>query len=129
LTVVELPGAYRATLTSSSGTRLWSIWSMSAEPWLLCLGVNEFHMLFYVLLYLLSTMLAANLPQLQNFVKRDPAAYKEEFLQQWNHYISIRQIFEIYPGEQAEHFRELITFIAQVSMSCNSEFLYMISRS
>jgi protein SDA1 len=61
-------------------------------------------------------LLTANLPQLQNFVKRDPAAYKEEFLQQWNHYISIRQI-------------DLITFIAQVSMLCNSKFLYMISRS
>jgi protein SDA1 len=74
-------------------------------------------------------LLTANLPQLQNFVKRDPAAYKEEFLQQWNHYISIRQIFEIYPDEQSEHFRDLITFIAQVSMLCNSKFLYMISRS
>lgn len=60
-------------------------------------------------------LLTANLPQLQNLIKRDPAAYKEEFLQQWNHYNSIRQIFQINPDEQAHHFRELVSFISQVS--------------
>jgi hypothetical protein len=59
-------------------------------------------------------LLTANLPQLQNLIKRDPASYKEEFLQQWNHYNSIRQIFQINPDEQAQHFRELVTFISQV---------------
>ena len=59
-------------------------------------------------------LLSLNLPQLQNLVKRDPAAYKEEFLQQWNHYNSVRQIFHLSPDEQAQHFRELVTFIAQV---------------
>ncbi|KZT03454.1 protein required for actin cytoskeleton organization and cell cycle progression [Laetiporus sulphureus 93-53] len=61
-------------------------------------------------------LLTSNLPQLQNLIKRDPAAYKEEFLQQWNHYNSIRQIFQINPDEQAQHFRELVTFIAQVAL-------------
>jgi protein SDA1 len=56
----------------------------------------------------------SNLPQLQNLIKRDPVSYKEEFLQQWNHYSSIRQIFQINPSEQAAHFRELVTFISQV---------------
>ena len=60
-------------------------------------------------------LLTSNLPQLQNLIKRDPAAYKEEFLQQWNHYNSIRQIFQINPDEQAQHFRELVSFIAQVA--------------
>lgn len=59
-------------------------------------------------------LLTANLPQLQNLIKRDPTAYKEEFLQQWNHYNSIRQIFQINPDEQAQHFRELVAFISQV---------------
>lgn len=59
-------------------------------------------------------LLTSNLPQLQNLIKRDPAAYKEEFLQQWNHYNSIRQIFTINPDEQAHHFRELVSFISQV---------------
>ncbi|KAL0947247.1 hypothetical protein HGRIS_013368 [Hohenbuehelia grisea] len=60
-------------------------------------------------------LLTANLPQLQNLIKRDPAAYKEEFLQQWNHYNSIRQIFQLNPDEQAAHFRELTAFISQVA--------------
>ena len=62
-------------------------------------------------------LLTSNLPQLQNLIKRDPAAYKEEFLQQWNHYDSIRQIFQINPDEQAQHFRELVSFISQVRLS------------
>ncbi|KIJ69642.1 hypothetical protein HYDPIDRAFT_172966 [Hydnomerulius pinastri MD-312] len=60
-------------------------------------------------------LLTSNLPQLQNLIKRDPGAYKEEFLQQWNHYNSIRQIFQINPDEQAQHFRELVSFISQVA--------------
>ncbi|TFK25007.1 protein required for actin cytoskeleton organization and cell cycle progression [Coprinopsis marcescibilis] len=60
-------------------------------------------------------LLTSNLPQLQNLIKRDPESYKEEFLQQWNHYNSIREIFGTNPGEQAEHFRELVTFISQVA--------------
>jgi hypothetical protein len=59
-------------------------------------------------------LLTSNLPQLQNLIKRDPVAYKEEFLQQWNHYNSILQIFKLNPDEQPQRFRELVTFIAQV---------------
>ncbi|KAH9830989.1 SDA1-domain-containing protein [Rhodofomes roseus] len=66
-------------------------------------------------------LLTSNLPQLQNLIKRDPTAYKEEFLQQWNHYNSIRQIFLINPDEQAQHFRELVAFIAQVSQCYSKE--------
>ncbi|KAF8797849.1 protein required for actin cytoskeleton organization and cell cycle progression [Phlegmacium glaucopus] len=60
-------------------------------------------------------LLTSNLPQLQNLIKRDSVAYKEEFLQQWNHYNSIRQIFKINPEEQAQHFKELVAFISQVA--------------
>jgi hypothetical protein len=59
-------------------------------------------------------LLASNLPQLQNLIKRDAPAYREELLQQWNHYESIRKIFQINPDEQAQHFRQLVSFIAQV---------------
>ncbi|KAF8558438.1 protein required for actin cytoskeleton organization and cell cycle progression [Imleria badia] len=62
-------------------------------------------------------LLTANLPQLQNLIKRDPAAYKEEFLQQYNHYNSIRQLFLISPDDDnAAHLRELVAFIAQVAV-------------
>ncbi|KAL4249562.1 Protein SDA1 [Abortiporus biennis] len=60
-------------------------------------------------------LLTSNLPQLQNLIKRDPTAYQEEFLQQWNHYQSVRQIFLSNPDEEAQHFRELVSFISQVS--------------
>ena len=60
-------------------------------------------------------LLTANLPQLQNLIKRDPLAYQEEFLQQWNHYNSVREIFQTNPDEQAHHFRELVTFISQAA--------------
>jgi len=61
-------------------------------------------------------LLTSNLPQLQNLIKRDPAAYKEEFFQQWNHYNSIRQIFHLNLDQQAHHFKELVTFISQVCL-------------
>ncbi|KAF5372978.1 hypothetical protein D9758_001786 [Tetrapyrgos nigripes] len=66
-------------------------------------------------------LLTANLPQLQNLIKRDPVSYKDEFLQQWNHYNSIRLIFHLNPDEHAQHFRELVTFIAQVATCYPSE--------
>ena len=65
-------------------------------------------------------LLTSNLPQLQNLIKRDPAAYKEEFLQQWTHYKSIYEIFKTNPDEQAQNFRELIMFISQVGGICVS---------
>ncbi len=60
-------------------------------------------------------ILTANLPQLQNLIKRDPTAYKEEFLQQWNHYNSTRHLFRLNPDDSAGHFRELVTFLSQVA--------------
>jgi protein SDA1 len=62
-------------------------------------------------------LLASNLPQLQNLIKRDPIGYRDEFLQQWNHYNSIREIFQANPDEQAQaqHFRELASFLSQVA--------------
>jgi len=66
-------------------------------------------------------LFTSNLPQLQNLIKRDPVAYKEEFLQQWTHYNSICEIFKTNPDEQAQNFRELVTFISQVSGICVSK--------
>lgn len=62
-------------------------------------------------------LLTSNLPQLQNLIKRDPTAYKEEFLQQWTHYNSVIEIFKANPDEHAQNFRELVTFISQVFTS------------
>lgn len=66
-------------------------------------------------------LLAANLPQLQNLIKRDPAGYRDEFVQQYNHYDSIRQLFAISPDDNAAHFRELVAFIAQLAVCYPAE--------
>ncbi|KAG8799821.1 Severe Depolymerization of Actin [Serendipita sp. 398] len=60
-------------------------------------------------------LLASNLPQLQNLIKRDPQAYREEFLQQWNHFQSILRIWRLQPDavEEGQHLRELVSFMAQ----------------
>lgn len=68
--------------------------------------------------------LIANLPNLQNLIKRDPAAYVEEFQIQWNHYESVRQIFELGLASEGgvgkmkeveSNWRDLVGFIAQVA--------------
>jgi protein SDA1 len=63
-------------------------------------------------------LLASNLPQLQNLIKRDPQAYRDEFLQQWNHFQSIQRIWKLQPDavEDGAHFRELVSFVAQVRL-------------
>ena len=45
-----------------------------------------------------NNQLPNNLPQLQNLIKRDPESYKEEFQQQWRHFDSTLQVFELNPG-------------------------------
>ncbi|KAJ3287922.1 Protein SDA1, partial [Borealophlyctis nickersoniae] len=65
--------------------------------------------------------LASNLPQLQNFIKRDPGSYREEFLQQWRHYESALAIFNLKPDSEATEFGDLITFISHVSQCYPAE--------
>ncbi|KAG8836235.1 Severe Depolymerization of Actin [Serendipita sp. 399] len=62
-------------------------------------------------------LLASNLPQLQNLIKRDPQAYRDEFMQQWNHFQSILRIWKLQPDsiEEGQHLRELVSFMAQVA--------------
>ncbi|SHO78567.1 Similar to S.cerevisiae protein SDA1 (Protein required for actin organization and passage through Start) [Malassezia sympodialis ATCC 42132] len=44
----------------------------------------------------------SNLPALQNLLKRQPSAYTEEFLAQWNHYESLRRIYASGLGQSVE---------------------------
>ncbi|KAK4685706.1 protein SDA1, partial [Tremellales sp. Uapishka_1] len=70
-------------------------------------------------------LLTNNLPQLQNLIKRDAAGYKEEFLTQHNHYLSLLRLQSLSPStatpsssssdKSADHFGDLITFISQVA--------------
>ncbi|WFD43886.1 Severe Depolymerization of Actin [Malassezia psittaci] len=77
----------------------------------------------------------SNLPALQNLLKREPSAYAEEFLAQWNHYESLRRIFASGIGQQLEggndagvhtlrlnkdqqeEFQQLLTFVTQLAPS------------
>lgn len=62
-----------------------------------------------------NNQLPDNLPQLQNLVKRDPESYKEEFLQQYQHYKSTLDVFRLEPTVYNKSLDELIIFLAQVA--------------
>ncbi|XP_044538351.1 protein SDA1 homolog isoform X2 [Gracilinanus agilis] len=66
--------------------------------------------------------LPSNLPQLQNLIKRDPPAYVEEFMQQYNHYKSNVEIFKLQPNKPSKELSELVMFLAQVG-HCYPEHL------
>ncbi|CAZ81484.1 unnamed protein product [Tuber melanosporum] len=59
-----------------------------------------------------------NLPMLQNLIRRDPPSYHEEFILQYRHYESQRDIFMSQPeGNSGETFADLVGFMSQVT-SC-----------
>nr|CAG4641542.1 EOG090X030C [Eurycercus lamellatus] len=62
-----------------------------------------------------NNQLPTNLPQLQNLLKRDPASYKDEFLQQYRHYNSTRLVFEMKPDQYNKSLDDLVMFLAQVA--------------
>lgn len=63
-----------------------------------------------------AALLPTNIALLQNLVRRDPASYKEEFLLQYRHYESLRDIFMANPAseEGASEFSDLVGFVSQV---------------
>lgn len=83
--------------------------------------------------------LLSSLPNLQNLIKRDPQSYTDEFLIQLSHYNALRTIIEQgittsasgagtsnaatsggRAGADEERFRELVGFVAQVSLFYNA---------
>ncbi|SCU79481.1 LADA_0B00958g1_1 [Lachancea dasiensis] len=74
-----------------------------------------------------AAILPTNVILLQNLVKRDPQSYREEFLQQYSHYESLRDIFMLSAMENQSaddsnttQFVELVGFVSQVC-SCFPE--------
>lgn len=61
-----------------------------------------------------ASQLPFNYPQLQNLIKRDPGSYREEFLQQYQHFQSSLGILKVQPDAVEEHFEALVMFIAHV---------------
>nr|XP_033816776.1 protein SDA1 homolog isoform X2 [Geotrypetes seraphini] len=66
--------------------------------------------------------LPTNLPQLQNLIKRDPPSYREEFLQQYHHFLSNIEVFKLQPEKPSKDLAELVMFMAQVA-HCYPEHL------
>lgn len=62
-----------------------------------------------------NNQLPDNLPQLQNLIKRDSESYKEEFLQQYRHFLSTIELFRLSPSENNKQFDDLVMFLSQVS--------------
>jgi len=68
-----------------------------------------------------SNQLPNNLPQLQNLIKRDPESYKDEFLQQFRHFKSTMDVFELSPDKFSGDLDELVMFLAQVAKCYQDE--------
>ena len=61
-----------------------------------------------------AALLPHNYPQLQNLIKRDPVSYRDEYLQQYQHFKSSILILQSSPSALDEHFESLVTFISHV---------------
>jgi hypothetical protein len=59
-------------------------------------------------------LLDLNLPQLQNFIKRDAKSYRDDFLRQLRHYESSMEILRLQPSQDVKDLADLILFIAHV---------------
>jgi protein SDA1 len=55
-----------------------------------------------------------NYPQLQNLIKRDAESYREEFLQQYQHFKSALAILKMRPDSVEDHFEPLASFLSHV---------------
>lgn len=64
-----------------------------------------------------------NLPQLQNLIKRDAESYKDEFHQQYQHFISNLEVFQLKPNQYSKILDELIMFLAQISHCFTKELV------
>lgn len=70
-----------------------------------------------------NNQLPHNLPQLQNLIKRDPASYHEEFLQQYQHFQNTIEVFQLNPEETNKTLSELVMFMAQVAQCYPKELV------
>ncbi|XP_011568481.3 protein SDA1 homolog [Plutella xylostella] len=62
-----------------------------------------------------NNQLPNNLTQLQNLIKRDPDSYKEEFQQQYAHFETTLEIFNLNPTQYNKKLDEQAMFLAQVA--------------
>ncbi|KAH8284968.1 hypothetical protein KR054_003349 [Drosophila jambulina] len=62
-----------------------------------------------------NNQLPENLPQLQNLIKRDPESYSDEFHIQYQHFLSLLEVFALNPSEENKSLDDIVMFIAQVA--------------
>jgi len=60
------------------------------------------------------TLAAQDLSRLQDFCKRDPRAYRQEFMVQLRRFASELQLFAMQPDQRAPSFGKLVNFLSQV---------------
>lgn len=58
---------------------------------------------------------AAELSQLQDKIKRDKASYRDDFLLQYNHFLSELELFRLEPNTKSKEFSTHARFISQVA--------------
>ena len=68
-----------------------------------------------------SVDLALKLPELQNRIKRDPRAYREEFDMQKRRFENELEIFKRRPTSESERFTDLVTFMSHIVSSYRKE--------
>lgn len=54
------------------------------------------------------------LPQLQALIGKDAGAYRDDFLLQYNHFLSEEAIFRLNPSQPSKRFSNLVNFITAV---------------
>ena len=59
--------------------------------------------------------LSLKLPQLQNLIKRDPPAYRDEFEQQYRHFTSQLSLFRLNPSSNDSKFGSLVNFLSHTT--------------
>jgi protein SDA1 len=69
--------------------------------------------------------ITTRLPQLQNLIKRDPPAYKVEFLLQLKHFESELAIFQLRPTKDSDRFTDLVTFMSHVAACYKEECVHI----
>ncbi|XP_030372088.1 protein SDA1 homolog [Scaptodrosophila lebanonensis] len=62
-----------------------------------------------------NNQLPDNLPQLQNLIKRDPESYSDEFRTQYEHFLSLLEVFALNPSVENKSLDDIIMFIAQTA--------------
>ena len=55
------------------------------------------------------------LPDIQNQCKRDPDAYRDEFLSQYRHFESQLSIYRLKPATTSSDFVDIVYFVSQLA--------------